>query len=300
MIYCSLKRLPITLMQNLCTSHFNDSSCITNCKRLQHHSLQFVIFWLDAITICNSCLQLVMVDDIFKWIQLSTITTQTRNWPCSPVAFAKALAKVRRLEVDTHTLRNGTLTEHDFADTINLLLSIGERTVTAINSNVSVSPFPYNVSTHMEVDSQTKLVYCDSKNHSTQVWDAIWSRHQLTSYSSSTPSVYWSRLGRFGALFRESEGFQRLYNKIFQLEIRHVSFVHRLLSIYEWLPDVCILWITLDNNSQRMYKMASLVGQWRSKSSLHRWLFIKLILERNFAAISWNHWHWRQLNRLTR
>jgi hypothetical protein len=41
-------------------------------------------------------------------------------------AFARALAKVRRPEVDTHTLRNGTLTEHDFADTINLLLSIGE------------------------------------------------------------------------------------------------------------------------------------------------------------------------------
>ena len=50
-------------------------------------------------------------------------------------AFARALAKVRRPEVDTHTLRNGTLTEHDFADTINLLLSIGEQTVTAINSD---------------------------------------------------------------------------------------------------------------------------------------------------------------------
>ncbi len=31
-------------------------------------------------------------------------------------AFARALAKVRRPEVDTHTLRNGALTEHDFAD----------------------------------------------------------------------------------------------------------------------------------------------------------------------------------------
>jgi hypothetical protein len=41
-----------------------------------------------------------------------------------------------------HTLVNRTLTEHDFADTINLLLSIGEQTVTAINSNVPVSPFP--------------------------------------------------------------------------------------------------------------------------------------------------------------
>jgi len=29
-------------------------------------------------------------------------------------------------------------------------------------------------------------------------------------------------------------------------------------------------------------------------------MFIKLILEGNFAAISWNHWQWWQLNRLTR
>jgi hypothetical protein len=62
-------------------------------------------------------------------------------------AFARSLANVRRPGVVIHTLRNGTLTEHDFADTINLLLSIGEQTVTANNSNVPVSPFPYNVST---------------------------------------------------------------------------------------------------------------------------------------------------------
>ena len=71
-------------------------------------------------------------------------------------AFARALAKVKT--VDTHTLRNGTLTEHDYADTINLLLSIGEQTVTAINSNVAVSPSPYNVSTHMDIDSRIKVL----------------------------------------------------------------------------------------------------------------------------------------------
>jgi hypothetical protein len=52
----------------------------------------------------------------------------------------------------------GFVTEHDFADTINLLLSIGEQTFTAINSNVPVSPFPYNVSTHMDVDSRIKVL----------------------------------------------------------------------------------------------------------------------------------------------
>ena len=65
--------------------------------------------------------------------------------------------KVRRPE-DIHTLGNGTLTEHNFADTINLLLSIGEQTGTAINSNVPVSPFPYNVSTHMDIDSRIKVL----------------------------------------------------------------------------------------------------------------------------------------------
>ena len=60
--------------------------------------------------------------------------------------------------IDTHTLRNGAITEHDFADTINLLLSIGEQTVAAINFNAPVSPFSYNVSTHMDVDSRTKVL----------------------------------------------------------------------------------------------------------------------------------------------
>ena len=82
---------------------------ILKIKRLQTHSLQFVIFLIGAITTCCSCLQLVMADDIFKWI---------RN--------VSAL-NARRPKVDTYTLRNGTLTEHDFADTINFLLSIVEQ-----------------------------------------------------------------------------------------------------------------------------------------------------------------------------
>ena len=48
-------------------------------------------------------------------------------------AFARALVNVRRPEVDTHTLRNGTLAAHDFADTINLLLSIGEQSHYRVN-----------------------------------------------------------------------------------------------------------------------------------------------------------------------
>ncbi len=40
-----------------------------------------------------------------------------------------------------------------------------------------------------------------------------------------------------------------------------VSFIYRLLSISKLLPNVCIFWITLDNNLQRMDQVASLVGQ---------------------------------------
>ena len=106
-----------------------------------------------------------MADDIFKWIRnASALNDEQLKQEIDLVhqssikAFARALAKVRRPYVDTHTLRNGTLTEHNFADTINLLLSIGEQTVTAINSNVPVSPFPYNDSTHMYVDSRIKVL----------------------------------------------------------------------------------------------------------------------------------------------
>ena len=76
-----------------------------------------------------------MADDIFKWIRnISALNDEQLKQEIDLVhqssikAFARALAKVRRPEVDTHTLRNGILTEHDFADTINLLLSIGEQT----------------------------------------------------------------------------------------------------------------------------------------------------------------------------
>jgi hypothetical protein len=61
----------------------------------------------------------------------------------------------RRPDVVTHTLRNGTLTEHDIADTINLFLSIGDQTISAINSNMPVSPFPYNLA---DIDSRIKVL----------------------------------------------------------------------------------------------------------------------------------------------
>ena len=74
-----------------------------------------------------------MADNIFKWIRnISALNDEQLKQVIDLVhqsfikAFARALAKVRRPEVDTHTIRNGAFTEHDFADINNLLLSIGE------------------------------------------------------------------------------------------------------------------------------------------------------------------------------
>ncbi len=110
----------------------------------------------------------------------------------------------------------------------------------------------------------------DSKNHITQIWDTIWSRYQLTCYSSSnfvSLSVKTWQLWSFVSIIKR---ISTIIQQNMSIGNTHVSFIHCVLSIYEWLPNVCILWITLDNNSQRMYKMASLVGQWRIKNSVHR------------------------------
>ncbi|KAK5673310.1 hypothetical protein QVD99_000760 [Batrachochytrium dendrobatidis] len=48
-------------------------------------------------------------------------------------AFARAISRTRRPELDSHTHRNGAYEAHPHADTINLLLSIGENVLSAIN-----------------------------------------------------------------------------------------------------------------------------------------------------------------------
>jgi len=52
----------------------------------------------------------------------------------------------------------------------------------------------------MDIDSQTKVLTQRITVHKSEI--TTWSRCELTNYSSSTLSVYWSRLGSFGALFR--------------------------------------------------------------------------------------------------
>lgn len=70
-------------------------------------------------------------------------------------AFARAIGRIRRPQLDSHTYRNGTYEEHPHADTINLLLSIGESTISAINSETPFSPV---VSPHMDVNTRIKVL----------------------------------------------------------------------------------------------------------------------------------------------
>ena len=65
---------------------------------------------------------------------------------------------IRCPELDSHTYRNETYEAHPHADTINLLLSIGESTLSVINSETPVSPVPCGVSPHMDVNARIKVL----------------------------------------------------------------------------------------------------------------------------------------------
>jgi hypothetical protein len=75
-------------------------------------------------------------------------------------AFARAIGRIRRPELDSHTYRNGTYEAHPHADTINVLLSIGESTLSAINSETPVSPVPYGVSRCQSSNQGLNQTYC--------------------------------------------------------------------------------------------------------------------------------------------
>ena len=73
-------------------------------------------------------------------------------------AFARAIGKIRRPEVDSHTFRSGSYEAHPHADTINLVLSIGEAALSAINLETPFSPVPYAVSPHMDISARIKVL----------------------------------------------------------------------------------------------------------------------------------------------
>jgi hypothetical protein len=58
------------------------------------------------------------LNDVDLEEELSLINKNSLN------AFARALSRIRRPELDSHSYRNGTYEAHPHADTINLLLSI--------------------------------------------------------------------------------------------------------------------------------------------------------------------------------
>ncbi|KAJ1508573.1 hypothetical protein HMI55_006810 [Coelomomyces lativittatus] len=73
-------------------------------------------------------------------------------------AFARAIGKVWRTEQDTHTIQNGSFNTHPYADTKNLLLNIGEQAIASINAEIPVSPIPYSISPHFDVEARIKVL----------------------------------------------------------------------------------------------------------------------------------------------
>jgi hypothetical protein len=73
-------------------------------------------------------------------------------------AFARAIGRIRRPQVDSHTFRGGNYEAHPHADTIILLLSVGDAALSAINSDTPVSPAPYEMSYHMYINARIKVL----------------------------------------------------------------------------------------------------------------------------------------------
>jgi type 1 glutamine amidotransferase len=69
----------------------------------------------------------------------------------------RAVGRICRPETDSHTFRSGSYEAHPHADTINLLLSVGDAALSAINSEIPVSPVPYAVSPHMDISARIKV-----------------------------------------------------------------------------------------------------------------------------------------------
>ncbi|OAJ42904.1 hypothetical protein BDEG_26296 [Batrachochytrium dendrobatidis JEL423] len=107
----------------------------------------------------------VMSDHLVAWIrrvatlndtaleeELNLINKNSLN------AFARAISRTRRPELDSHIHRSGAYEAHPHADTINLLFSVGEAALSAINSDTPVSPVPYAVSPHMDISARIKVL----------------------------------------------------------------------------------------------------------------------------------------------
>ena len=90
---------------------------------------------------------------------------------------------------ETFTLQDGILEQHPHAESINLLKSIGEHTIAAINANVPVSPVPYDVSPHMDLNTRIKVLTRRITIHFSEIPR---SKGCSPTHFTNT-SIYWSR-----------------------------------------------------------------------------------------------------------
>jgi hypothetical protein len=102
-----------------------------------------------------------MADQVFVWIKkVALLNDESLKEEINLIhqsslkAFARA---IQRTTTETLTLQDGIPEQHPHAETINLLKGIGEQTISAINAKVPVSPIPYDVSPHMDLNTRIKV-----------------------------------------------------------------------------------------------------------------------------------------------
>ena len=154
--YCELiktwsngKSLGLIVIGNITTvilwllHYYNCNSEFTIVVSIVYYKCQQITAWIRRVAAFNDA-------DLSEELRL--INKNSFN------AFTRAISRTRRPELDSHIHRNGAYEPHPHADTINLLLSIGESTLSAINSEIPVSPVPYAVSPYMYVTARIKIL----------------------------------------------------------------------------------------------------------------------------------------------
>ncbi|KAK5665045.1 hypothetical protein QVD99_008578 [Batrachochytrium dendrobatidis] len=154
--YCELiktwsngKSLGLIMIGNITTvilwllHYYNCNSEFTIVVSIVYYKCQQITAWIRRVAAFNDA-------DLSEELRL--INKNSFN------AFTRAISRTRRPELDSHIHRNGAYEAHPHADTINLLLSIGESTLSAINSEIPVSPVPYAVSPYMYVTARIKIL----------------------------------------------------------------------------------------------------------------------------------------------
>ena len=199
-----------------------------------------------------------MSEEIITWIRKVSVLNDTDlneeialiDENRSRRLFVRAIGKVRQTERDTYTLRNGSYSAHPYADTINLLLNIGEQTLASINAEIPVSPIPYSVSPHMDVDARMKVL-----NTRITIY-----KSEITVINRPSPAYLQMRqfigqdLAALGSCFETQKEFNSYTLQYFKW---NYAMCHLYFGYYQFLVDYPVFlysglsWTTIRNECTR-------------------------------------------------